>query len=133
MLAYEHVFAPRRRRHRGALRSARTGRTLDLFAAPCERERVTRSVCRVNALIKLYLDEIESLGVAARTVEPVQAAKWDAETCPRLTGYAGRSNQHGRDALRLVFGRSLPFFPDAMRPPIASALLARAQPMSSGR
>ena len=71
-----------------------------------ERDRVARSVGRVDSLTALYLDLLASYGVPARSVEPVRAAKWDAETCARLTGWHGRSNVHGRDALRLVYGRA---------------------------
>ena len=76
-----------------------------------ERDRVARSVGRVDSLTDLYLDLLASLDVPTRAVEPIRAKKWDAATCARLTGYTGRSNVHGRDALRLVFGRSLPLLP----------------------
>lgn len=73
-----------------------------------ERDRVARSVGRVDGLTDLYLDLLESLGVPAQTVEPIRAAKWDREACERITGYAGRSNEHGRDALRICYGRGIP-------------------------
>ena len=80
-----------------------------------ERDRVARSVGGVDTLTAIYVELLTSLGVPVATVEPVRSAKWDAETCARLTEYAGRSNQHGRDALRIVFGRGAP------RPLLASA------------
>ena len=70
-----------------------------------ERDRVARSVGRIDALIDLYLDVLGSLGVPVQTVEPVRAAKWSADDLKRMTGFDGRSNVHGRDAARLVFGR----------------------------
>ena len=73
-----------------------------------ERDRVARSVGGVDTLTTIYVELLTSLGVPVATVEPVKAAKWDAETCERLTGWRGRSNQHGRDALRIVFGRGVP-------------------------
>ena len=73
-----------------------------------QRDRVARSVGRVDGLTDLYVGLLTSLGVPVQTVEPVRSAKWDAETCARVTGYAGRSNVHGRDALRIVYGRSIP-------------------------
>ena len=79
------------------------------------RDRVARSVGGVDTLTAIYVDLLASLGVPCATVEPVKAAKWDAETCERLTGWRARSNQHGRDALRIVFGRGAP------RPLVASA------------
>ena len=73
-----------------------------------QRDRVARSVGRVDGLTDLYVGLLTSLGVPVQTVEPVRSKKWDAETCARVTGYAGRSNVHGRDALRIVFGRGVP-------------------------
>ena len=81
-------------RHRGAGRG--------------ERDRIARSVGAVDLLTTLYAELLESLGVPVVCVEPVRAAKWDAETCARVTGYTGRSNEHGRDALRHVWGRRRP-------------------------
>lgn len=73
-----------------------------------QRDRVARSVGRVDGLTDLYVRLLTSLDVPVQTVEPVRSKKWDAETCARVTGYAGRANVHGRDALRIVFGRGIP-------------------------
>ena len=73
-----------------------------------QRDRVARSVGRVDGLTDLYVRLLASLGVPVQTVEPVRSKKWDAETAARVTGYAGRSNVHGRDALRIVYGRPVP-------------------------
>ncbi len=70
-----------------------------------ERDRIARSVGRVDALTDLYLDACAALGVPAVPVEPVRSKKWDAEALRRVTGYAGRSNVHGRDAARICWGR----------------------------
>ncbi len=50
----------------------------------------------------LWLDLCERLGLPAATVEPTRS-KWDAETFRRITGWSGRTNEHGRDAARFVF------------------------------
>lgn len=73
-----------------------------------QRDRIARSVGRVDGLTDLYVGLLESLGVPVQTVEPSRRKKWTAEDAERVTGYAGRSNQHGRDALRLVYGRGVP-------------------------
>lgn len=73
-----------------------------------ERDRIARGVGAVDLLTGLYVELLESLGVPVATVEPSRQTKWDAETCGRITGYTGRTNEHGRDALRLVYGRGVP-------------------------
>lgn len=81
-----------------------------------ERDRIARGVGHVDCLTGLYLDALAALGVPAVPVEPGRGKKWDADTLERLTGYAAPTNEHGRDAARLVFGRSAPG-PTADRPP----------------
>ena len=71
-----------------------------------ERDRIARSVGTVDCLTGLYADALAALGVPVVCVPPVRAAKWDAETCARLTGWTARTNEHGRDALRHVWGRA---------------------------
>ena len=70
-----------------------------------ERDRIARSVGRVDQLIDLYLALLSALDVPVQTVEPVRAAKWSADDLRRITGFDGRSNQHGRDGARIVFSR----------------------------
>jgi len=78
-----------------------------------ERDRVARSVGRIDCLTELYLDLLRSLSVPARCVEPVREAKWDAAALRRLTGFEGPTNQHGRDAARLVWTDVGPVGPSA--------------------
>jgi hypothetical protein len=73
-----------------------------------ERDRIARSVGRVDGLTDLYLDVLAALGVPTQTVEPVKAAKWSADDLARMTGWTARCNVHGRDAARLVIGRGVP-------------------------
>ena len=73
-----------------------------------ERDRIARSVGRVDGLTDLYLDVLAALGVPTQTVEPVKAAKWSADDLARVTGWTARCNVHGRDAARLVIGRGVP-------------------------
>ena len=80
-----------------------------------ERDRIARSVGRVDVLTELYAELLRSLDVPVRTREPVRSAKWTAADLARITGYASRTNEHGRDAARLVFGCRIPK-PPAHRP-----------------
>lgn len=48
-----------------------------------------------------------SLGIAYSAVKPGKGTtKWTADGFKRLTGWTARTNEHGRDAACLVFGRS---------------------------
>lgn len=69
------------------------------------RDALCRNVGRIDRDVELWLDWFEALGVEAQGVVPVRAKKWSAEQLRRLTGWRGASNQHGRDAARLVWGR----------------------------
>jgi hypothetical protein len=73
-----------------------------------ERDRVARSVGRVDLLTDLYLACLEAHGIPTQPVQPVRSKKWDAEALRRVTGYEGRTNEHGRDAARIVHGRRPP-------------------------
>ncbi len=73
-----------------------------------QRDRIARGVGHVDGLTDLYASLLAALSVPFRCVAPSRRRKWSADDCARLTGYVGRSNEHGRDALRLVFGRPVP-------------------------
>lgn len=47
---------------------------------------------------------IESMGIEYTLIKPADQ-KWTPKTMKAITGYSGRSNEHTRDALRLVYGR----------------------------
>ncbi|HEX9951246.1 MAG TPA: hypothetical protein VGB53_05720 [Rubricoccaceae bacterium] len=68
-----------------------------------ERDRIARSVGRVDGLTSLYAEHVADVGLAVRLVEPVRAPKWDADELARRTGYTARTSEHGRDAARLVW------------------------------
>lgn len=56
----------------------------------------------------LLIKAAERMGIYVRTIKPTKQ-KWNADTFRRVTGYEGRTNEHKRDAGRLVFGmRSIP-------------------------
>lgn len=82
-----------------------------------ERDRIARGVGGVDLLTGLYVDLLDALGVPVVCVEPVRAAKWDADGLRRVTGYARPTNEHGRDAARHVWGRTRPL---GRRPPTAT-------------
>lgn len=73
-----------------------------------ERDRIARSVGGVDALTALYAALCESHGWTVHLAAPQRRKKWDADEFKRLTGWAPRTNEHGRDAARLVFGRTIP-------------------------
>ena len=68
-----------------------------------KRDRAARSVGMIDRDVALWLDLCRRLGLPVATVEPTRS-KWDAETFRRVTGWTERTNEHGRDAARLVFG-----------------------------
>ena len=109
---------------RGADADARTGAALALAcvedtrdrplyarhraaaASPAARDRMARSVGRLDEVTRLLLDELVDAGIPARSCSPVR--KLDADAFARLTGYAGRTGQEARDAGALCFGVAAP-------------------------
>lgn len=70
------------------------------------RDRAARSVGMIDRDVRLWLDLCDRLGLPVMTVQPTRS-KWDARTFARVTGWPARTNEHGRDAARLVFGLGL--------------------------
>ena len=57
---------------------------------------------------QIWAEWLGLLGCPYKSVSPqAKGAKVDAATFARLTGWQGRTNNHGRDAAMLVFGRKL--------------------------
>jgi len=55
---------------------------------------------------KAWADFLGAHSIAYRAVSPqAKGAKLDAEPFRRLTSWTARTNEHGRDAAMLVFGR----------------------------
>jgi hypothetical protein len=53
----------------------------------------------------IWTEWAEFHGVILRSVKPAAGAtKWNAQKFARLTGWTGRTNEHGRDAALLVLG-----------------------------
>lgn len=73
-----------------------------------ERDRVARSVGRVDCLTDLYVDLLRSMSVPVRLGQPRRSSKWDAAELRRRTGFDGPTNEHGRDAARLVWAAVRP-------------------------
>ena len=71
-------------------------------ASPEARDRMARSVGRLDEVTRLILDELAEAGIPARSCPPVR--KLDAEAFRRLTGYTGRTGQEARDAGVLCWG-----------------------------
>ena len=73
-----------------------------------ERDRLCRSVGRIDRDTDLWAQWLHERGYTVRLQAPVRAGKWDGQTLQRVTGYRGATNQHGRDAARLVWGCGVP-------------------------
>lgn len=69
------------------------------------RDRLARNVGRIDRDVDLWLRYLSARGYRVLLVEP-QREKWSGERLRQVTRYEGRTNQHGRDAARLVWGRS---------------------------
>ncbi len=67
------------------------------------REKVSRNVGSVQREAQLLAEGLDRLGYTVRRIRPRQS-KLGARAFRRLTSYAGRTSQHGRDAGMLVFG-----------------------------
>jgi hypothetical protein len=65
--------------------------------------RIAQNVGSNKRDAQLLIEYAESLGLEVRRVKPT-TAKWDAGMLARITGYTGRTSQHGRDAAKLVYG-----------------------------
>ena len=53
----------------------------------------------------IWADFLFDLGVPFRQLKPsAGGTKWDAQRFAKLTGWAGRTNEHARDAALLVWG-----------------------------
>lgn len=68
------------------------------------RDRLCRSVGRIDRDVQLWEDWLQARGLPIRLAEPLRGGKWDAATLTRLSGWTEPTNQHARDAARLVFG-----------------------------
>lgn len=74
------------------------------------RDRLCRDVGRIDRDVQLWADWLRARGLPVRLAEPLRGGKWDAATLARLTrtasgpGWTEPTNQHARDAARLVFG-----------------------------
>lgn len=55
-----------------------------------------------NREAELLAEGLEKWGFTVIRVKPTKT-KWTAAECAQITGYAGRTSQHKRDALRLAY------------------------------
>ena len=72
-----------------------------------EQERAKlQGVGSVKRDCAIWEDYLTALQVPYRAQKPTAGmTKWDAATFERMTRWSGRTNEHGRDAALLVFGR----------------------------
>ncbi len=67
------------------------------------RDRFAANVGSNRREAVLLADGFERLGFDVRREIP-RGAKWTVEQVRRYTGYEGRTSEHARDAIRLVYG-----------------------------
>jgi hypothetical protein len=68
------------------------------------RELMAKKIGGNRREAELLVERFIAQGYEVRAVAPVHAKKWDAEEFKRMTGWPKPTNQHCRDAARLVFG-----------------------------
>lgn len=67
---------------------------------------VREGVGSVKRDCQIWQDFLTALGVPFEAVKPATGAtKWDATTFAKVTKWPSRTNEHGRDAAILIFGR----------------------------
>jgi len=71
-----------------------------------ERDKLCRNVGRVDRDCALWEAFLIGRGIPYVLRKPSKQKKWDARLLERITGYTKPTNQHGRDAARLVWGCS---------------------------
>lgn len=82
---------PNWRRGRGASRAA--------------DDKISQNIGSVKRTAELIQELLDKHNFDYILVPPTTASKWTAETFKQYTGYAERTNEHERDAARLVFQR----------------------------
>ena len=71
-----------------------------------EADRIVRSVGRIDRDVELWATWLREAGYVVQLREPQRRRKWDAAELARLTSWTAPTNEHGRDAARLVVGVS---------------------------
>ncbi len=82
--------------------------TSHIFTAPGVAHRaalkVARNIGEVDAYCKIIKQVCGELGIAYRSISPKdKGKKIDAKEFERITGWAGKSNQHERDAAMVAW------------------------------
>jgi hypothetical protein len=82
--------------------------TSHIFTAPGVAHRaalkVARNIGEVDAYCKIIKQVCGDLGIAYRSISPKdKGKKIDAKEFERITGWAGKSNQHERDAAMVAW------------------------------
>ncbi|MEM9996822.1 MAG: hypothetical protein AAF809_03900 [Bacteroidota bacterium] len=73
-----------------------------------KRDAIVRNVGRVDRDVTLWAEWLRRRGFLVALREPVRGAKWKADTLQQLTGWTTPTNEHARDAARLVWGWTEP-------------------------
>ena len=67
------------------------------------RDRVAGNVGANQMIAVLLIEGFRALGY--RVTEVLPQGKWTPGEFKRITGYYGRTSEHGRDAAKMIFGR----------------------------
>lgn len=68
------------------------------------REMIAQRVGMNKRDAQLLIEYCERLELNLKQVKPT-SSKWDAKTLKSITGITDRTNEHVRDAIKLVYGR----------------------------
>lgn len=68
-------------------------------------DRKAQNVGGVKRESKLLGEGLARQKYVVRYIKPIKGGKWDASQLEQYTGWTKPTNQHGRDAARLVFNR----------------------------
>lgn len=84
------------------------------------RSKIAQNVGMNKKEADLLIEGIRKCGVPVRTIRP-NKSKLNADQFKQMTGYQGRTNEHKRDAGRLVYGT--PEMPDKQYKQISQQLI----------
>ena len=72
------------------------------------RDKLCRDVGRIDRDIVLWEAWLQSVGIQVLMVSPPREKKWTAARLGWITGWRLPTNQYGRNAAQLVWGRRVP-------------------------
>lgn len=71
-----------------------------------KRDSLCRDIGRIDRDVELWEDWLKAKGYEVLMVEPLKGKKWDADYLAQVARWTAPTNEHARDAARLIIGRS---------------------------